>query len=51
MLNGVIDRFEEEYVVVELEDGVMLNLPKVEVPEDAKEGDAPYYKIRCIYRL
>ncbi|MBU5270218.1 DUF3006 domain-containing protein [Clostridium cochlearium] len=45
MLNGVIDRFEEEYVVVELEDGVMLNLPKVEVPKDAKEGDALIIKL------
>lgn len=40
MLNGVIDRFEGEYAVVELEDRSILNLPKVEVPKEAKEGDA-----------
>ncbi|BDR68483.1 DUF3006 domain-containing protein [Clostridium tetani] len=45
MLNGVIDRFEEEYAVVELEDGSMLNLPKLEVPKEAKEGDALLIKL------
>ena len=34
----VIDRFEGEYAVVEMEDKTMVNLPKVLVP-DAKEGD------------
>ncbi|RXI40619.1 DUF3006 domain-containing protein [Clostridium tetani] len=45
MLNGVIDRFEEEYAVVELEDGSMLNLPKLEVPKEAKEGDVLLIKL------
>ena len=34
----IIDRFEGEYAVVELNKGVFVNLPKVLVP-DAKEND------------
>ena len=34
----VIDRFEGEYAVVEMEDRTMVNLPKILVP-DAKDGD------------
>ncbi|NLY44259.1 MAG: DUF3006 domain-containing protein [Clostridiaceae bacterium] len=34
----IIDRFEGEYAVVELEDKTMVNLPKVLVP-GARDGD------------
>ena len=34
----VVDRIEEEYIVVELEDGTIVNVPKVLIPT-AKEGD------------
>ena len=34
----IIDRFEGEYAVVELEEGEFVNLPKVLVPS-ASEGD------------
>ena len=34
----IIDRFEGEYAVVELNKGVFVNLPKALVP-DAKEND------------
>lgn len=35
----IIDRFEGDFAVVELENKAMANLPKVLVPDDAKEGD------------
>jgi DUF3006 family protein len=35
----VIDRFEEEFVVVELENKQMINIPKIIMPKNAKEGD------------
>lgn len=34
-----IDRIEEELAVVELEDGNMVNIPKIILPLEAKEGD------------
>lgn len=34
----IVDRIEDEYLVVELENGSMLDIPKELVP-DAKEGD------------
>jgi len=34
----IIDRFEEEYAVVEIDVGKFVNMPKVLVP-NAKEGD------------
>jgi hypothetical protein len=34
-----IDRFEDNYAVVELEDRTMLSMPISLVPEGAKEGD------------
>lgn len=34
----IIDRFEGDFAVAELEDGSFVNLPKCVVP-DAKEGD------------
>ncbi len=35
----IIDRFEGEYAVVELEDRTMVNMPRRLVPENAREGD------------
>lgn len=34
----IIDRFEGEYAVVEIEKGKLINIPRILVP-DAKEGD------------
>lgn len=34
----IIDRFEGEYAVVELEDKTMVNMPKILIP-DCDEGD------------
>lgn len=38
-MNYIIDRFEGEYAVCELEDLRMVNIPKEALPHDAKEGD------------
>jgi hypothetical protein len=38
MVRGVIDRFEDNYAVVEVE-GKIINLPKGDIPCEAKEGD------------
>lgn len=35
----IIDRFEGEFAVAELEDQSFVNIPKVAVPVEAKEGD------------
>lgn len=35
----IIDRFEGNYAVVELEDRNTVNMPKKLVPPEAKEGD------------
>lgn len=34
----IIDRFENEYAVVEMEDGTLQDIPKIFVPQNAKEG-------------
>lgn len=36
---GIIDRFEGELVIVELEDSSIINIRKEDVPKEAKEGD------------
>lgn len=36
----IIDRFENDFAVIELENGNKVNMPKVLLPADAKEGDA-----------
>jgi Ran GTPase-activating protein (RanGAP) involved in mRNA processing and transport len=36
---GIIDRFEENFAVIELENKEMVNLEKRRLPRDAKEGD------------
>lgn len=38
-MNFTIDRFEGNFAVVETETGVLLNIPKELLPEDAVEGD------------
>ncbi|KEI01969.1 pyruvate kinase [Clostridium botulinum] len=35
---GVIDRFEEEFAVVELDDRKIINILKEKLPKEAKEG-------------
>lgn len=34
-----IDRFEEEFAIVELENGDMVEIPRAILPIEAKEGD------------
>ncbi|WP_422658088.1 DUF3006 domain-containing protein [Paenibacillus sp. EC2-1] len=38
MRNGIIDRFEENFAVVEI-NGVTEDIPKKELPNDCKVGD------------
>ncbi|EJO5348141.1 DUF3006 domain-containing protein [Clostridium botulinum] len=38
-MKGIIDRFEEGFAVVELEDKTMTNIDKNIIPKKAKEGD------------
>lgn len=35
----IIDRFEGDLAVVEIEEGVFTNIPKIALPKEAKEGD------------
>lgn len=37
-MTGIIDRFEEEFAVVELENMKMINIEKNKIPKEAKEG-------------
>ncbi len=41
----VIDRFEGEFAVIELENGDMVDIPKKILPDNAKEGSV--IKITC----
>lgn len=34
-----IDRFEEDFAIVELEDKTMIEIPRIIIPKEAKEGD------------
>lgn len=36
----IIDRFEGEFAVCELEDMTMVNIPKKALPTEAREGDS-----------
>lgn len=36
---GIIDRFENNFAVVELENEKMINIDVSKLPQDAKEGD------------
>ncbi|MBZ9689738.1 DUF3006 domain-containing protein [Clostridium estertheticum] len=37
-MKGIIDRFEGDYAVVELEDRKMININKIKLPIGAQEG-------------
>jgi len=37
-MRGIIDRFEGEYAVVELEDGKFININKIKLPIGVEEG-------------
>ena len=37
-MKGIIDRFEGEYAVVELQDGKIINIDKKKLPIEAQEG-------------
>jgi hypothetical protein len=37
-MKGIIDRFEGEYAVVELQDGKMMNINKTKLPTGVQEG-------------
>lgn len=37
-MTGIIDRFEEEFAVVELENMKMINIEKNKIPKEAEEG-------------
>lgn len=41
----IIDRFEEKFARVELEDKTTLNMPKELIPKEAKEGDILEIKV------
>ncbi|MCC8014048.1 MAG: DUF3006 domain-containing protein [Eubacterium sp.] len=41
----IIDRFENDFAVVELEDLTTVNVPRAIIPADAKEGSV--LSIRC----
>lgn len=36
---GVVDRFEGEYAVIEMDDGRIININKGSLPSNIKEGD------------
>ncbi|NFO07470.1 DUF3006 domain-containing protein [Clostridium botulinum] len=38
-MTGIIDRFEENFAIIELEDKKMINIDKNIIPKKAKEGD------------
>ncbi len=38
-MRGIIDRFENKFAVVELDDKSLININKSEIPKSAKEGD------------
>ncbi|MCI8649373.1 MAG: DUF3006 domain-containing protein [Anaerotruncus sp.] len=38
-MEGIIDRFEESFAVVELENGEMQDISREQLPSDAQEGD------------
>lgn len=41
-MRAVVDRFEGEYAVLEMEDGTMANITKTEILGDVMEGDVLY---------
>lgn len=43
-IKGIIDRFEGEYAVIELENLKVINIPKDYLPQNVKEGDVVVIK-------
>ncbi len=44
----IIDRFENEYAVIELDNGTIVDMPKVLLPVDAKEGSVIHITVDAI---
>ncbi|WP_138206533.1 DUF3006 domain-containing protein [Haloimpatiens lingqiaonensis] len=38
-MKGIIDRFEECFAVIELDNGEMIDIERDKIPKEAKEGD------------
>lgn len=49
-MKGIIDRFEEDIAVIELENRETLNLPRHLLPVEAQEGDVVYGE-EGVYRI
>lgn len=43
MIQGIIDRFEENYAVVVFDNGDVLNVSIEELPDDTEEGSVIYF--------
>lgn len=41
-MRGIIDRFEGDFAVVELDNGNMKNIHRNKIPKEANEGDVIY---------
>lgn len=39
LMKGIIDRFENNLAIVELEDKSLININRSKIPKSAKEGD------------
>ncbi len=38
-MKWIVDRFENDYAIIELEDGTLVNVLKCALPKDISEGD------------
>lgn len=45
IMNWIIDRFEGDFALVEIDDDSIIKLPKKALPKGAKEGDVISIKI------
>lgn len=43
----IVDRFEKEWAVVELEDGSFAEMPRICLPNDVKQGSIVEIKTLC----
>ncbi|KGG80460.1 pyruvate kinase [Caloranaerobacter azorensis H53214] len=48
-MRGIIDRFEGDYAVIELENLEVINILKDNLPQNAKEGDVVVIKDNKYY--
>lgn len=48
---GTIDRFEEDYAVVELENGEMKNILKLQIQGKPEEGDKIYRGVDGLWHI